>query len=310
MEAVASCARDDSLIVAWRAAAAKGDAEVFARRLALDGLDCRVVERAVVPVHMAPGTSLPEWALLLERYLAALGDVATETVAVDDKIPFVEILAPLADVTERDQYSAATGALEGVSSGARRGLRAALLHRLAALSAPILYERFERYRSAGVARHSRALDGAGAIESRTIYREFVRWMIAGGMLRLLHDLPALARAMATVALLWREASGELLTRLAADRDAIAELLADGRALGELVSVDAGRSDPHVGGRTVHLLRFSSGLRLVYKPRALGVDAAFLELLHWLALRGAPVPPPLAPTFAARVLTRGSHGWAE
>src|SRR5690606_33615502 len=75
-------------------------------------------------------------------------------------------------------------------------------------------------------------------------------------------------------------------------------------------IDAGRSDPHSGGRTVHLLEFASGLRLVYKPRSLGVDRAFLEFLDWLALRGAPVPPPSSPTFVARVLDRGSHGWAE
>jgi type 2 lantibiotic biosynthesis protein LanM len=300
--------RDDSLIVAWRAAAAKGDTDAFARRLALDGLDSRVVERAVDPVRMAPGSSLPEWALLLERYLGALADATAEAMPGDEKVPFVEILAPLVDAAEHELYAAAKGALEGVSSGAWRGLRAALLQRLATLFAPILYERFENYRSVGEAHRSHDLDGA--VESRTTYREFVQWMIAGGMLRLLHDLPALARAMATVAAFWRETSGELLARLAADRDAIAELFSNGRAPGELVTIDAGRSDPHAGGRTVHLLGFSSGLRLVYKPRTLGVDAAFLELLHWLALRGAPVPPPLAPTFAARVLTRGSHGWAE
>ncbi len=306
------CARDDSLIVAWRAAAAKGDAEAFERRLALDGLDSRVVERLAGPLRIALGTSLPEWATLLERYLGALADSATETLAGEEMIPFVEILAPLAEMVECELYASTTGTLESVSSGARSGLRALLLQRLAVLSAPTLYECFEHYRSRVEAHRSLDPDGAaaGAVESRATYREFVRRMIAGGMLRLLHDFPALARAMATVALFWRESSRELLKRLAQDRDAISQLFADGSALGEVVTIDAGRSDPHAGGRTVHLLGFASGLRLVYKPRALGADSAFLELLHWLARRGAPIPPPLARTFAARVLTRGSHGWAE
>jgi hypothetical protein len=134
---------DSALIDAWRAAAAKGDAEAFARRLARDGLDGRAVDRALGPVRVAPGASLPEWAMLLERYLRALADAAMETGAGDDDIPFVEILAPLADIAERELYAAAQGAMEGVASGARRGLRVALLQRLASLAAPVLYERFE-----------------------------------------------------------------------------------------------------------------------------------------------------------------------
>ncbi|HEU4586472.1 MAG TPA: type 2 lanthipeptide synthetase LanM [Gemmatimonadaceae bacterium] len=305
-------AHDNVLLAAWRAAAAKGDADLFALRLARDGLDGRAVERAAVPVRMAPGAPLPEWALLLERYIAALEDAPTEAAAGDERFPFVEILAPLVDVAERELYTASKGALDGVSGGALDGLRAALLQRLADLAAPILYERFERYRADAEARRLRELgDGFPIpVASRALYRDFVRWMTAQGMLRLFHDLPALARAMATVALLWRDACAELLAHLHADRDAIARHFASGRAPGELVTIDAGRSDPHAGGRTVHMIGFASGLRLVYKPRALGVDRAFLELLHWLALRGAPVPPPLAPTFAARVLERGGHGWAE
>lgn len=301
-----------ALIDAWRAAAAKGDAEAFARRLARDGLDGRAVDRALGPVRVAPGASLPEWAMLLERYLRALADAAMETGAGNDDIPFVEILAPLADIAERELYAAAQGAMEGVASGARRGLRVALLQRLASLAAPVLYERFEHYRSGVEARRFRDLnnDSAGPVPSRAIYRDFARWMIAEGILPLLHDLPALARAMTTVVQLWRDASAELLTRLHADRDAISQHFANGGAPGDLLTIDAGRSDPHAGGRTVHLLGFASGLRLVYKPRSLGVDGAFLELLRWLALRGAPVPPPLAPTFAASVLECGSHGWAE
>ncbi len=305
-------ANDSALIDGWRAAAAKGDAEAFARRLARDSLDDRAVERAVEPVSIAPGASLPEWAMLLERYFGALADAAAEPGAGDDDIPFVEILAPLADIAERELYVAAKGALEGVASGARRGLRAALLQRLTSLTAPILYERFEHYRSGDAARRPGKLDDGSddPVPSRAIYGDFVRWMIAEGMRRLLRDLPSLARAMTTVAQLWREASAELLTRLHADRDAISQHFANGHAPGNLLTIDAGRSDPHAGGRTVQLLHFASGLQLVYKPRSLGVDRAFLELLCWLALRGAPVPPPLAPTFAARVLECGSHGWAE
>ncbi len=69
--------------------------------------------------------------------------------------------------------------------------------------------------------------------------------------------------------------------------------------------NSGVGDLHRGGRSVAILDFSSGLRLVYKPRPLAVDRAFYGLLEWLNRVGGC--PPL------RILTtldRGSHGWVE
>ena len=45
--------------------------------------------------------------------------------------------------------------------------------------------------------------------------------------------------------------------------------------------------------------------VVYKPRGLGVDAAWHRLVAWLTARGAG--PALR---APRVIDRGTHGWAE
>ncbi|HEY9479901.1 MAG TPA: type 2 lanthipeptide synthetase LanM family protein, partial [Gemmatimonadaceae bacterium] len=152
--------------------------------------------------------------------------------------------------------------------------------------------------------------GSSPARSTRAYHDYVSSLLGGGMLQLCREYPVLARLIATTALLWRDSVTELLVRLAEDRDAIAACFIDGRELGELQAVDAGLSDAHAGGRTVHALTFACGLRLVYKPRGLGADAAFGDLLHWLAARGAPLPPVTAPTLAARVLDRGDHGWAE
>src|SRR5690606_8694598 len=64
----------DKSIDAWRATAAKGDAEAFTRRLARDGLDVAAAERATGPIRITTGVPLPEWAVVLERYIAVLGD--------------------------------------------------------------------------------------------------------------------------------------------------------------------------------------------------------------------------------------------
>jgi class II lanthipeptide synthase len=91
---------------------------------------------------------------------------------------------------------------------------------------------------------------------------------------------------------------ELLARLALDRRAI-------EAGGEVVEVRSGLSDPHDGGRTVALVRFESGLRVVYKPRPLGLEAAFHRFVTWWNRQaGRPA------LFAPRVLDRGDYGWME
>ena len=54
-----------------------------------------------------------------------------------------------------------------------------------------------------------------------------------------------------------------------------------------------------------IAEFSSGLRVVYKPRDLAVDVHFQELLSWLNERGDH--PPFR---TLKILNRGTHGWAE
>jgi Lantibiotic modifying enzyme len=307
----AVCEHVSGSIDAWCASAAKGDARTFARRLALDGLDLSSVERAVGAVSIAPSRDLPEWAILLERYFHALPQHGEFPRDNADKIPFEEIFLPLAGLVERELGCILGDELREVSSAARRGLRTTLLKRLARSAAPTLYERFDSHRAA------RSGNGRGEGENETpcnaprgVYREYVRGMLGGGMVELLREFPSLARIVATVALLWRDASAELLARLHEDRTAIANYFDAGREPGALQAVESGMSDAHAGGRTVHFLTFASGLRLVYKPRGLRIDAAFGELLAWLTLRGAPLPRPRAAALAVRVLDRGSYGWAE
>lgn len=96
---------------------------------------------------------------------------------------------------------------------------------------------------------------------------------------------------------------ELRRRLARDRRLIARSLGDGRPLGRVLEVVRGLSDPHDGGRTVAILRFASGLRVVYKPRSVGLEAAFCRFVAWWNERAGRLA-----LFAPRVLERGDYGW--
>jgi type 2 lantibiotic biosynthesis protein LanM len=121
----------------------------------------------------------------------------------------------------------------------------------------------------------------------------------------LNRYPVLARLMATALERWLAVSLELLERITADRFLLGESFLEGRDIGPVLHVQTGISDLHREGRGVALLRFASGLRLVYKPKSLAVDVRFQELLQELNARGLRHPHRIL-----QVMDRGTHGWVE
>jgi type 2 lantibiotic biosynthesis protein LanM len=124
-------------------------------------------------------------------------------------------------------------------------------------------------------------------------------------LGILRQYPVLARGVVETLDRWVAVSLELLGRLAADWSEIRTVFAPDAEPGVLAEVRTGMGDSHRGGRTVVLFRFTSGLRLIYKPKPLGVERAFQDLLAWTVSRG------FAPGFRTlRLLDRGAYGWVE
>ncbi|WP_435971586.1 type 2 lanthipeptide synthetase LanM family protein [Streptomyces sp. Qhu_M48] len=75
--------------------------------------------------------------------------------------------------------------------------------------------------------------------------------------------------------------------------------------GLLVGIEPGAGDGHRNGRSVMLLRFADGTRLVYKPRPLAVHRHFNALVTWYnTLPGA------VDLRTLRLLDRGDYGWVE
>lgn len=125
------------------------------------------------------------------------------------------------------------------------------------------------------------------------------------MLTLLEEYPVLARQLVEIIEHWVERSLELLQRLRADWDEIRETFCPDGDPGTLTEIREGAGDAHQGGRSVTILTWSSGLRLVYKPRPLAIDIHFQELLIWLNAHGCR---PAFRTF--KLLNRGTYGWYE
>ncbi|MER5643646.1 type 2 lanthipeptide synthetase LanM family protein [Streptosporangium sp. NPDC002524] len=123
-----------------------------------------------------------------------------------------------------------------------------------------------------------------------------------GLAELLGEYPVLARLLRQAADQAVEAGLELLTRFAADREHLRELLGD--EPGDLVEFSAA-GDGHLGGRAVSVVTLAGGAKVVYRPRPVQAYLRFAEVLGWLDER----LPGLGPR-VPRAVPREGYGWTE
>ncbi len=126
-----------------------------------------------------------------------------------------------------------------------------------------------------------------------------------GMPQLLEEYPVLARLLVGAVDRWVYCELELLERFCADWDEIRTVFCPANDPGILVEILGEQGDTHRGGRSVAVLVWSSGFRLVYKPRPMAIDVHFQELLSWLNDRGCQLA---FRTF--KVINKGAYGWVE
>ncbi len=154
-----------------------------------------------------------------------------------------------------------------------------------------------------VARLQGVLKGEAPEERFRSFCERLRQMDV--RLSIAREYPGLLRSLYIATVNWVDSSLELLERLAQDWDLIRASLAAGAEPGNLTSIAAGEGDPHRRGRTVEILEFSTGFKLVYKPRSQSVDVHFGEFLEWVNQAGFETPFRIL-----KIIDRGCYGWSE
>ncbi|CAL9363957.1 hypothetical protein SUDANB96_00724 [Streptomyces sp. enrichment culture] len=241
----------------------------------------------------------PDWAAFAEEATARAPE---EAVATEGEYPglsgFAWVLRPFVERAGERLERAVPARVRGIVdlTAVRRDLQRQLGGRLARTAARTLVLELYEARTAGRLRGD---------DPRARFRDFLG--LAGsrrGLTALLCRRPVLARLLGRAALDAADALAETLRRLADDHALLtAGLLGEGR--GPLVGVEPGAGDGHRGGRSVTLLRFADGTRLVYKPRPLAAHRHFNDLVAWFdALPGTVGLRTL------RLLDRGRYGWVE
>jgi type 2 lantibiotic biosynthesis protein LanM len=154
-----------------------------------------------------------------------------------------------------------------------------------------------------VARVEDRLQGETANER---YANFVRSLLDHEVaLAILAEYPVAARLTVDQIDRWRQTNIELMARLLNDWKLVRNSFYGGMDLGKLTSIHGQAGDAHRGGRSVKILEFDSGVRLVYKPRSLAIDLHFQHLLEWFNRRSQ------LPNLRTLVVEdRGTYGWVE
>ena len=294
-------------LAAWCRSCADGDWSLFARRLQRDNLSVeRVLARFATSRrrHLVPPPAWISDAMWIDSALqqrATRGKRAWSTTAGEH--PFEDLFTPLADEADARLWTSVdASASDNFGPAARASLRELLVDRLCRLCAPVLYDLFAQAREAAV----KPVDAVpNQRVTRDHYEPFVLEMKIGGLRRLFDQKPVLLRLIALVTRQWLNTSRELVTRMAADVEAVRGDLLRSPAASPVARIGSALSDPHTGGHCVHLVEFEDGLRVMYKPKDLRLDAAWHALVERLNLAGAPVG-----LKTVRVLAKDGYGWAE
>jgi type 2 lantibiotic biosynthesis protein LanM len=289
-------------LAAWCRSASSGDWDLFHRRLKRDGLTLRDVLKRFATVQRNPSVPPPRW-LQDSRWIVAALQTATKPVTHSkniDHFPFEDLFIPVVQEAERMLRTAASvrGA-DRLNDSAWQLLRRSLLKELSSLSAPALYEVFDKSRKPNEFSHVRWRN------RRSFYRQFIADMKVGGFRLLFENKPVLLRLIATKTRQWIEVSSKLICRLEDDMRSISSEILDVDATGSVVSIEGGLSDPHNGGQSVLIVTFENTSRVVYKPKDLKVDVAWYELITNLNRSGASIQLKVP-----RSIARDGYGWTE
>ncbi|MFY9223611.1 MAG: type 2 lanthipeptide synthetase LanM family protein [Blastocatellia bacterium] len=138
------------------------------------------------------------------------------------------------------------------------------------------------------------------------YEYFLAYMRQKNVaLDLLQEYPVLARRLVIMLNNWVKFSIEILERLCKDWIDIKNIFIPEKDPGVIIlDKENNVGDTHSSGQVI-TLAFSSGFKLLYKPRSLSMDLHFQELLNWLNNNGLE-----AHFRRLKILDCSTYGWTE
>jgi len=197
------------------------------------------------------------------------------------------------------ERAAESNLIHQTSAKARTSLRRYLRKTLERITRPCLDLEWKSFELA-----TSAL-GLAVSDAAVTERMFLRERPGDRLALLFQKFPVLARLWCLTIAQWREHVVEVLERCRADRRAIGDFFFGKQVADTVADMRPGLSDSHNRGRTVTLIEFDGGRRVIYKPRSGKSESAWFSLLGWMNRNG--FQPRLR---LAGLLLRKDYYWME
>ncbi|ACC83386.1 type 2 lanthipeptide synthetase LanM family protein [Nostoc punctiforme] len=307
----------DHRLERWCQVVAQGNWNTLQKRLEWEGLDFDTIRPQLGTVEFNAGQPLPKWAETLQKIIQTATEFQPELETFlptdsENPIPFEDIFLPIIKVARLELRTRLEEHLPQLllTETAYRNLERSLLQRLATFCTKTLHFEFSQARPFG----QNLLNLLGleteSEKTKTHYNKFVNQLLQDGLMAFFCKYPVLGRLVATVVNFWVDFTAEFLQRLAEDKADIQQIFGEFGSeqpdyLGKVAEIKTSLSDPHKQGRTVILLTFESGLKLVYKPKDLGLEVSFNQFLDWCNQHSH-----LLDFKVIQVLNRNNYGWVE
>lgn len=242
------------------------------------------------PTHLVPSREL-------RRMLEALG---AYEFSASFGTPLARLCAAGADYGWRELERAAESNLIGQTSAkARASLRRHLRRTLERITRPSLDLEWKSFELA-----TSAL-GLATSNAAVTERMFLRDRPGDRLSLLFQKFPVLAGLWCLTIQQWRDHVAEVLKRWRQDRRALGDFFFGKQLEDAIVDLRPGLSDAHNRGRSVTLLEFKGGRRVIYKPRSGKRESTWFSLLAWMNRNG--FQPRLQ---LVRLLLRKNYYWME
>ncbi|MEJ6487390.1 type 2 lanthipeptide synthetase LanM family protein [Nostoc punctiforme UO1] len=307
----------DHRLERWCQVVAQGNWNTLQKRLEWEGLDFDTIRPQLGTVEFNAGQPLPKWAETLQKIIQTATEFQPELETVlptdsENPIPFEDVFLPIIKVARLELLTRLEEHLPQLllTETAYRNLERSLLQRLATFCTKTLHFEFSQARPFG----QNLLNLLGleteTEKTKTHYNKFVNQLLQDGLMAFFCKYPVLGRLVATAVNFWVDFTAEFLQRLAEDKGDIQQIFGESGSeqpdyLGKVAEIKTSLSDPHKQGRTVILLTFESGLKLVYKPKDLGLEVSFNQFLDWCNQHSH-----LLDFKVIQVLNRNNYGWVE
>jgi len=327
----------DTRLAHWCKVVAQGNWEKFQKRLEWEGWNIERVRQVLGTVPVLDSQALPNWATTLTEIVQtvsefSLNDISPSPIAPENPYAFEDVLLPLIFVARQKLLKRLGSAslspdylpLKVLMEPAYLSMEEALLQRLSHISAKVLEFEFSHSRPLGQNLLNLVIKKAEGKSSKSLYNAFVQRLLSDGMLAFFQKYPVLGRLIATTIDFWVEATGEFLERLNADLSLIQQAFntsepIEGQIIrnepGKVIEIKSTLSDLHNQGRSVIALTFESSLKVIYKPKNLGLEVTYGQLLEWCNEKFSSEIKQgfdrlALPFKVIKVLNQGTYGWVE